>query len=176
MLWGTFCWHVTLRYTCHLRWKHNCKSLQTNADWSPFYSMKKHFYPDWSCFFHDENALTHRAQGLAEFYDEHENDLNHKLWPLQSLVHLWNILGQNVRQCSPSPLIQWQFREQKNNVHPSNTVLVAFFLLFLIVHFIMVFLCTLISYITIYMFYKCKNLFIIFILFYFVIRLIYTNI
>lgn len=61
------------------------------------YSMKKHFYPDWSCFFHDENALTHRAQGLAEFYDEHENDLNHKLWPLQSLVHLWNILGQNVR-------------------------------------------------------------------------------
>ena len=66
------------------------------------YPMMKHFYPDGSGLFQDDNTPIHRAQGITEWFDEHENDVNHMLWPSQLPVFLslgidstslWNYSG-----------------------------------------------------------------------------------
>ena len=43
------------------------------------YRMMKHFYPDGSGLFHDDNATIHRARGVTEWFDGYENDVNHML-------------------------------------------------------------------------------------------------
>ncbi len=39
--------------------------------------MMKCFYPDGSGLFQDDNAPIHSAWGVAEWFDEYENDVNH---------------------------------------------------------------------------------------------------
>ncbi len=48
--------------------------------------MMKHFYPDGSGLFQDDNAPIHRAQGVSEWSEEYENDVNHILRPPQILA------------------------------------------------------------------------------------------
>lgn len=42
------------------------------------FPMKKHFYPDGSCLFQDDNAHIHREQGFTEY----KNNGNYMLWLL----------------------------------------------------------------------------------------------
>lgn len=44
------------------------------------YPMMKHLYPEGSLF-QDDNIPMHRTRGLAEWFDEYRNYINHTLWP-----------------------------------------------------------------------------------------------
>ena len=44
-----------------------------------FHPMMKHFYPDGSGLFQDDNAPIQRARGVTEWFDEYENDVHHML-------------------------------------------------------------------------------------------------
>ena len=77
MLWGAFCWHgfgplVPLegRVTANQYKVVLCHHL---------YAMMKHFYPDGSGLFQDDNAPIHRTRGVTGWFDEYENDVNHIL-------------------------------------------------------------------------------------------------
>ena len=41
--------------------------------------MMKHFYPGGSLLYEDNSAI-HRAEGVTEWFDEHENDVT-RVWP-----------------------------------------------------------------------------------------------
>ncbi len=79
MLWGAFCWHglgplvpLMERVTAN----------QYNVVLSDhLHPMMKHFYPDGSGVFQDDNVPIHRARGVTEWFDEYENYVNHSLWP-----------------------------------------------------------------------------------------------
>ena len=46
-----------------------------------FNPMMRHFYPDGSSLFQDDNAPIHRTVGVTEWFDEYEKDEKHVLWP-----------------------------------------------------------------------------------------------
>lgn len=78
--------------------------------------MMKYFYSNGSGLFQDDTVFMHRAHGVTERFDGYENDMNHVLRSslspdLSPTEHLWEIMDQPVRQCSPS--------HQPNKAHSS---------------------------------------------------------
>lgn len=62
--------------------------------------MMKHSWWEWSLR-EKNNATIHRAQGVIDVFDVCENNVSHKLWPLQSpdynpIWHLWETLDQHI--------------------------------------------------------------------------------
>lgn len=59
--------------------------------------ITKRFYSQWSCFFQNDNAATHRAGRVTELLSEDGIDINNILWALRPqdlslITHLWKIL------------------------------------------------------------------------------------
>ena len=78
MLWGTFCWHG-LGPLVPLEGRVTANQYKVVVS-DQLYPMMKHFYPDGSGLFQDDNAsIVHRARGVTEWFDEYENDVNHML-------------------------------------------------------------------------------------------------
>ncbi len=82
MLWGAFCWQG-LGPLVPLEGRVTANQYKVVLN-DHLYPMMKHFYPDGSALFQDDNAPIHRARGVTEWFDEYENDVNHMLWPSQS--------------------------------------------------------------------------------------------
>lgn len=53
----------------------NTRVLEVNPKVFWPLSDDDHFYMNGHSFFQDDNALTHRAQGVSEYFDESENDI-----------------------------------------------------------------------------------------------------
>ena len=77
MLWGAFCWHG-LGPLVPLEGRVTANQYKVVLS-DHLYPMMKHFYPDGSGLFQDDNAPIHRARGVTEWFDEYENDVNHML-------------------------------------------------------------------------------------------------
>lgn len=59
--------------------------------------ITKRFYSQWSCFFQNDNAATHRAGRVTELLSEDGIDINNIMWALRPqdlslITHLWKIL------------------------------------------------------------------------------------
>lgn len=70
--------------------------------------ITKCFYSQWSCFFQNDNAATHRAGRVTELLSEDGIDINNILWALRPqdlslITHLWKILDLRVRQHAKPP-------------------------------------------------------------------------
>ena len=69
---GVFCWHgLGPLVPLEERVTANQYKVVLNDH---LYPMMKHFYPDGSGLFQDDNASIHGAQGVTEWFDEYEND------------------------------------------------------------------------------------------------------
>ena len=78
------------------------------------YPAMKHFYPDRSGLSYQDDSASHPR--ITEWDYEYENDVNHMLWPSQSLdLNLFEVLREildpRVSQCSPPTSSKHQFKE-----------------------------------------------------------------
>lgn len=92
---GIYFWHC-LRPAVHLR----DETLLTDH----LYSLMKHVYPHGCGIFQEDSAPIHRAQGLAEWFDEEKNKWESYFMALtvtrSQNEHLWEILKRGTRQHS----------------------------------------------------------------------------
>jgi hypothetical protein len=75
MVWGVLSWHGLVPLNLSEGKENANKYTAILSDC--FQPMVKHFYPDGSGLFQDDNVPTHRARVVTEWFDEHENDVNH---------------------------------------------------------------------------------------------------
>lgn len=105
--------------TCPFRGKGHCKLIQRC-----YHPMMRHFYPDWSGLFQDDNTSVHRVQEVTEWFDDYENYVNHivaftatQLNTRSLTIMLDNALHHH-HQTAKRGNIFW-----KEGVHPSSRVL-----------------------------------------------------
>lgn len=104
---------VTLLAWFGSTWRERSLQINTNL-FLVITFLIKHFYPEGSCLFQDDNDPVHTVREVTEWFDEYENNVNHMLWPSQSLRQCWTA---NIIKNTKWGNIFW-----KNCVHPSSGV------------------------------------------------------
>ena len=100
---GGFCWK-DLGLLVHLEWRVT-EDQQSCSEWS-LLSWHESFLSWWEGSLPGWQYPIQWAQRTHEWFDKYENDLNHTLWPSQSLdvnpvKQLWKSLDQWLKHCSP---------------------------------------------------------------------------
>lgn len=85
--------------TCPLGETNHCKSILRRSELSPLAYDETFLMGVVSS--RKNNATIHRAQVVIDVFDVCENNVSHKLWPLQSpdynpIWHLWETLDQHI--------------------------------------------------------------------------------
>lgn len=86
-------------FTCPLGERNHCKSILRCSELSPLAYDETFLMGVVSS--RKNNTTIHRAQGVIDVFDVCENNVSHKLWPLQSpdynpIWHLWETLDQHI--------------------------------------------------------------------------------
>jgi hypothetical protein len=71
-------------------------------------SMIQTLFPKNDAVFQDDNAPIHTAETVQAWFEEHEGELQHLLWPTQSsdfnmIEPLWSVLETRLRNLMPPP-------------------------------------------------------------------------